>query len=179
MSAQPHSTVPIPAGRAEPPLQMSTMSAADLDEVAAIEQCAYAFPWSRGNFEDSLRSGYTGLCMRDQSGRLLGYSILMPAVDEAHLLNFCVAPAWQRQGLGARLLSWAIDTARASGFNSLLLEVRASNANALRLYERFGFNLIGRRKHYYPAPGRSREDALVMRLTWPAASFSERLHDAT
>jgi ribosomal-protein-alanine N-acetyltransferase len=182
MSASPDSlpdaNSPAPHGHGGLTVHLSTMSLADLDEVAAIERRAYAYPWTRGNFEDSLGSGYTGLCMRDEGRHLLGYSVLMPVVDEAHLLNFCVAPSWQRQGLGARLLHWSIETARGSGFRALLLEVRPSNENALRLYERFGFELIGRRKNYYPALHRSREDALVMRLKWPPHFSSETSHGA-
>ena len=174
----PDSNSPAPHGHAGLTVHLSTMGMADLDEVAEIERLAYTYPWTRGNFEDSLGSGYTGLCMRAGGGHLLGYSVLMPVVDEAHLLNFCVAPAWQRQGLGARLLNWSIETARRSGFSALLLEVRPSNENALRLYERFGFELIGRRKNYYPAPQRSREDALVMRLKWPSHFSSETSHGA-
>ena len=174
----PGSRTPTQHGHAGLTVQLSTMSMADLDEVAEIERRAYAYPWTRGNFEDSLGSGYTGLCIRDGSGHLLGYSVLMPVVDEAHLLNFCVAPTWQRRGLGARLLNWSIETARGSGFSALLLEVRPSNENALRLYERFGFELIGRRKNYYPAPQRGREDALVMRLKWPSHFPSETSHGA-
>jgi ribosomal-protein-alanine N-acetyltransferase len=180
MNAVPHLAHAVPAQHPELPLQLGTMVVADLDEVVAIEQQAYAFPWTRGNFDDSLRSGHTGLCLRDAAARLLGYSMLMPVVDEVHLLNFCIAPAWQARGLGTVLLNGAIDTARVSGFGALLLEVRPSNEYALRLYRRFGFSQIGRRKNYYPAPAQGREDALVMRLAWPAASsISDTLHDAT
>jgi hypothetical protein len=68
---------------------MSPMTEADLDEVAAIEKIAYEFPWSRGNFGDSLRNGYFGICMRHVTGTLIGYCVLMPVVDEMHLLNLC------------------------------------------------------------------------------------------
>jgi ribosomal-protein-alanine N-acetyltransferase len=71
-----------------------------LDAVLAIEQTAYAHPWTRGNFQDSLRSGYqTQLLVAD--GELLGYVVAMKGVDEVHLLNITVAPAWQGQGWGA------------------------------------------------------------------------------
>jgi len=152
------------------------MTPADLDEVAAIELDAYPFPWSRGNFADSLSSGYTGMCVRDLHGRLLAYSMLMPVIDEVHLLNLCVARAQQRQGLGAALLAACVDSARVSGFGSMLLEVRPSNLPAIALYERFGFSVIGRRKNYYPAPGGLKEDALVMRLEDLTRINPETLH---
>ena len=74
---------------------LAPMTDADLDEVVAIEHVAYEFPWSRGNFEDSLRNGYLGVCLRHVTGSLIGYCVLMPVVDEMHLLNLCVAPAAQ------------------------------------------------------------------------------------
>jgi len=134
-----------------------------LDEVLRIEQSAYAFAWTRGNFSDSLRSGYTlrGL-YRDDA--LLGYWVAMPGVDEAHLLNLTVAPAYQRQGWAGVLLNGLAEWARALGAHHLWLEVRVSNARAMAIYERFGFVHAGRRKAYYPGPQGRREDALVMSL---------------
>lgn len=145
---------------------LSPMTEADLDEVAAVECDAYEFPWSRGNFEDSLRNGYFGICMRHVTGVLVGYCVLMPVVDEMHLLNLCVAPRAQGSGAGLALLREAVRITRGKGLSGLLLEVRPSNLRALRLYERFGFATIGRRKNYYPARRHGREDALVMRYTF-------------
>ncbi|MEX3955564.1 ribosomal-protein-alanine N-acetyltransferase [Trinickia symbiotica] len=146
---------------------MTPMTDADLDEVAVVEREAYEFPWTRGNFEDSLRNGYFGVCMRHVTGMLIGYCVLMPVVDEMHLLNLCVAPRAQRTGAGLALLREAVHIARGKGLAGILLEVRPSNLRAVRLYERFGFVTIGRRKNYYPARHRGREDALVMRFTFP------------
>ncbi|PMS23764.1 ribosomal-protein-alanine N-acetyltransferase [Trinickia dabaoshanensis] len=145
---------------------LSPMTEADLDEVAAVEREAYEFPWSRGNFEDSLRNGYFGICMRHLTGVLVGYCVLMPVVDEMHLLNLCVAPRAQGSGAGLALLREAVRITQGKGLSGLLLEVRPSNLRALRLYERFGFATIGRRKNYYPARRHGREDALVMRYTF-------------
>lgn len=145
---------------------LSSMTESDLDEVAVIEKAAYEFPWSRGNFEDSLRNGYYGVCMRHVTGTLIGYCVLMPVVDEMHLLNLCVAPAAQGLGAGLSLLREAVRIARAQQLEGLLLEVRPSNYRAIRLYEQFGFVTIGRRKNYYPARHHSREDAIVMRFSF-------------
>jgi len=144
---------------------LSPMTDTDLDEVAAIERTAYAFPWSRGNFEDSLRNGYFGVCLRHVTGTLTGYCVLMPVVDEMHLLNLCVAPAAQGAGAGLTLLREALRITCLEKLDAILLEVRPSNQRALTLYERFGFVVIGRRKNYYPARHLTREDAIVMRLT--------------
>src|SRR6195952_3398304 len=136
------------------------MTEVDLDEVAAIEKLAYEFPWSRGNFQDSLRNGYFGVCMRHVTGTLIGYCVLMPVVDEMHLLNLCVSPDAQGAGAGLALLREAVRVSRQQGLDGVLLEVRPSNIRAVQLYDRFGFVVIGRRKNYYPARHRSREDAI-------------------
>ncbi|PLZ02106.1 ribosomal-protein-alanine N-acetyltransferase [Burkholderia sp. WAC0059] len=145
---------------------MAQMTESDLDEVVLVEKAAYEFPWSRGNFEDSLRNGYFGVCMRHLTGALIGYCVLMPVVDEMHLLNLCVAPAAQGAGAGLALLREAARIARTARLEGLLLEVRPSNQRAIRLYEQFGFLSIGRRKNYYPARYHSREDAIVMRFSF-------------
>jgi [ribosomal protein S18]-alanine N-acetyltransferase len=145
---------------------LSQMTESDLDEVAAIERTAYEFPWSRGNFEDSLRNGYYGICMRHVTGALIGYCVLMPVVDEMHLLNLCVAPEAQGAGAGLTLLRESVRIALAQGLEGMLLEVRPSNHRAIRLYEQFGFITIGRRRNYYPARHHSREDAIVMRFSF-------------
>ncbi|WP_321841594.1 ribosomal protein S18-alanine N-acetyltransferase [Paraburkholderia bannensis] len=145
---------------------LSQMTESDLDEVVVIERAAYEFPWSRGNFEDSLRNGYYGICMRHVTGTLIGYSVLMPVVDEMHLLNLCVAPPAQGVGAGLALLREGVRIARVQGLEGLLLEVRPSNYRAIRLYEQFGFVTIGRRKNYYPARHHTREDAIVMRFSF-------------
>jgi ribosomal-protein-alanine N-acetyltransferase len=135
----------------------------DLGQLMRIESDVYPFPWTRGNFEDALRAGYTAWALFDGAGAMIAYAIAMVAVDEAHLLNLSVAREYQRQGYGWRMLEWIAQCARDYGARSLLLEVRPTNAAALRLYERYGFERIGVRPGYYPALG-GREDATVMRV---------------
>jgi len=143
------------------------MSEADLEQVDLVERQIYSFPWTRGNFADSLRSGYDAWVVRD-GALLLGYCVLMAALDEAHLLNISVAPAAQGFGLGSRLLAWVEQRAMAHHARSLLLEVRPSNVVAKGLYERAGYERIGLRRGYYPA-ARGREDAIVMRKMLPVS----------
>ncbi len=142
------------------------MQAADVDAVLAVELRAYPFPWTHGNFIDSLASGYwTGLARwpADDGARcVLGYAVAMPGVDELHLLNLTIAPEAQGQGFGRALLGRVVQAAAACGAADLLLEVRESNLRARRLYAATGFETIGRRRAYYPALN-GREDALVMR----------------
>jgi [ribosomal protein S18]-alanine N-acetyltransferase len=145
-------------------LAYAPMVAGDIDEVFALETSVYPHPWSRGNFVDSLTSGYNGWTLRDDAGTLVGYFLLMTAVDEAHLLNVAVAAPRQREGLGLYLLDKIVCCARGLGMESILLEVRPSNLRALKVYERYGYTEIGRRKNYYPAHNGQREDAIVMRF---------------
>ncbi|MEW5786209.1 MAG: ribosomal protein S18-alanine N-acetyltransferase [Pseudomonadota bacterium] len=138
------------------------MNAADLDELVRLERAAYPYPWTLGNFRDCLDAGYS--CWVAQiEGRLTGYWIMMMAVGEGHILNCCVAPAWQGRGFGRQLMEHLIDTARAHNTGFLFLEVRPSNLPALGLYRRLGFDEVGRRRNYYPAD-QGNEDAIVMRL---------------
>jgi ribosomal-protein-alanine N-acetyltransferase len=140
------------------------MTAADIDEVSALENSVFPYPWSRANFADSLASGYDAWVVRDPLGELAGYFLLMYAYDEAHLLDVAVAADRQREGLGRYLLDKAAQRAREKGMVSILLEVRPTNERALYVYERYGYREIGRRRGYYPAHEGRREDAIVMRF---------------
>jgi ribosomal-protein-alanine N-acetyltransferase len=145
-------------------LQYEPMQESDLAEVLELEQTVYPYPWSMANFVDSLASGYQAWVLRDTDGELLGYFLLMAIVDEAHLLNVAVSAERQGQGLGRFLLNQAVACARGLGMESVLLEVRPSNTRALEIYQRYGFQTIGKRKGYYPAANQQREDAIVMRF---------------
>lgn len=143
-------------------LDLVPMSECHIDSMLAIERDIASFPWTRGNFADSIASGYSAWgCRAD--GEWVGYYILMLAVDEAHLLNIGVSARCQRMGFGAALLRHSAGNARQAGASSLLLEVRRSNEKARGLYRSFGFRQIGVRKGYYPAEN-GREDALVLCL---------------
>jgi ribosomal-protein-alanine N-acetyltransferase len=136
------------------------MTDADLDAVVEAEGRIHRFPWTRGNFADSLASGH-GAWVASEAGRMVGYLVMMPVVDEAHLLNIGVLPDLQRQGRGTALLAHLFDLARRRGLVRVLLEVRAGNVAGQGLYRRHGFVEIGRRRDYYPVH-EGREDAIVM-----------------
>lgn len=137
------------------------MQAGDIDAAIEIENDIYPFPWTAGNFHDALLAGYSGWIFR-LDGRMAGYAVLMMVLDEAHLLNISIARELQGRGYGARLLQFVMEVAVALGGRSLLLEVRVGNARAIKLYRQFGFEQIGVRRAYYPAPV-GREDAFVLR----------------
>ena len=136
------------------------MAKQDLDAVLAIENAVYPHPWTRGNFRDSLDAGYH--CWILECGdAIAGYSVVMIAAGEAHLLNLSIAAAWQRRGLGSELLCFVTKLARDYAAERVLLEVRPSNVAGRALYASAGFKEIGRRRDYYP-DGAQREDALVL-----------------
>jgi [ribosomal protein S18]-alanine N-acetyltransferase len=144
----------------QPLPELRPMTAGDVDAVVAIERTIYEFPWTAGNFHDSLAAGYS--CWIYSSGSApIGYAVVMVAADEAHLLNLSIAASWQRKGHGARLLALLLDTARGYGAAKLFLEVRPSNAAGQRLYAGHGFRRVGRRRNYYPARD-GREDAIIL-----------------
>ena len=132
-----------------------------LDALLAVEQHAYSHPWTRGNFTDSLTSGYQ-IELLLGGEQVIGYFVAMPGVEEAHLLNITVAPEFQQQGWAIVLLDALALWARGRAAQWLWLEVRVSNLRARHIYEKYGFQRVGERKRYYPGPGAEREDAVVM-----------------
>jgi ribosomal-protein-alanine N-acetyltransferase len=158
MSAAPTPRPVAPEWRARP------MRRSDLPTVAMIESRIFPFPWTLGNFADSLAAGYDGWVFEapEPPLDLHGYAIAMWLPDELHLLNLSVDASVQGRGLGAAMLDWLIADASGRGARAMLLEVRPSNTPALRLYERMGFLRVGLRRRYYPSHGGTREDAIVM-----------------
>ncbi|RJX30961.1 MAG: ribosomal-protein-alanine N-acetyltransferase [Oxalobacter sp.] len=159
MSALPQSFLPPEV------LRYERMSEDNIYAVMAIERSVYPFPWSRNVFVSTLLEGHDCWVARDASNSIVGYFVLMQAVDEAHLLTIAVKHDLHGRGIGRKLLEQVVACARAMPVESILLEVRPSNVRAVDLYEHYGFKEIGRRKNYYQAPASGREDAIVMRLT--------------
>ena len=139
------------------------MREADLDAIMRIEETAYPFPWTRGIFRDCMRADYS-MWVQERDGAIIGYGVLSIAADEAHVLNLCTAPGNEGHGLGKRMLQALLRIARSGGAQRVYLEVRPSNPRAITLYDRSGFNEIGRRPRYYPAANHGREDAIVMAM---------------
>ena len=134
----------------------------DLDEIMAIEPHIYPYPWSRGNFSDSLNSGYSAWVLVEHE-KIIAYALLMMVLDEAHLLNLSVAKLYQKQGLGRLLLEYMLQIAKNHQAANMFLEVRQSNISAIALYENVGFNEMAIRRGYYPSAN-GREDAVLMGL---------------
>lgn len=142
--------------------QFRPMQSDDLDEIMAIEARIYPYPWTRGNFIDSLTSGYSAWVLLEQA-EIIGYALLMMVIDEAHLLNLSITKSHQKQGLGRLLLEHMIQIAKNYQATNMFLEVRPSNISAIALYENIGFNEMAIRRGYYPAAN-GREDAVLMGL---------------
>lgn len=152
-AAQPNATQLSPA-------QARPMQAQDLPVIARIEPSIYPYPWSIGNFRDSLDSGYS-CWVFEHNAEIMGYAVLMMVLDEAHLLNISIALPWQGKGYGRALLQHMMDVGRRHGGANMFLEVRPSNTAAIALYESQGFNEMAIRRCYYPA-AHGREDAVLM-----------------
>lgn len=136
------------------------MTGADLDAVTAAEARIHSFPWTRGNFSDSLAARHEAW-LAWEGERMTGYAVMMRALDEVHLLNISVLPEVQRGGCGSALLAHLMVRARTQGATRMLLEVRPGNLAGRGFYGHHGFAEIGRRRDYYPAHD-GREDAIVM-----------------
>jgi ribosomal-protein-alanine N-acetyltransferase len=147
----------------QPQFHYRRMHANDLGAVADLEASLYAFPWSLGNFRDSVDAGYDCWVVCER-GRVVGYAILMVALDEAHLLNIAIASDCQNRGLGRAFMEFMLARAREARCEIVYLEVRPSNLAARHLYRRMGFQQIAIRPGYYPAVA-GREDALFLGIT--------------
>lgn len=124
------------------------MDESDLEEVYGIEQKSYDYPWSMNGFVKSLDQGLNYVFCNAE-GQILGYCCILPVLDEATILNVCVAPKYQHNGIAKAGLLKVLDNLRSSDYKIVFLEVRESNLAAQSLYKKLGFNEDGIRKGYY------------------------------
>jgi len=144
------------------------MKESDLEEILVIEKVSFADPWSRRLFKETLSFPQSvNFVLQGAAGTLLGYIDFYLIAEEAHMLNLAIHPGWRKMGLATQLLDHALGFLKRKNAAGFFLEVREGNLDAIRLYRKFGFELIGRRKRYYV---KTNEDALVMHL----ASGSEQ-----
>jgi ribosomal-protein-alanine N-acetyltransferase len=141
-------------------LSLAPMTLDDLDEVLAIERASFQTPWSKSAFRYELTQNRVARSLLVKIGaQIVGYLCLWEIGHEIHITNLAVHPSFRRRGVARALLGHVLDDARKRDVELAFLEVRPTNAEALGLYESFGFQVIGRRKGYYFDTG---EDALVM-----------------
>jgi ribosomal-protein-alanine N-acetyltransferase len=143
-------------------IEIREMHLEDVQHVILIEREIFLFPWSIGNFSDAVKAGYVCRVLAKENS-IVGYGIMMMSPEEAHILTLGVGVDWQKQGLGRMIIGYLSDYARSNNAKSILLDVRESNENAIKLYKKIGFEHIAIRKDYYPAMY-GRENALVMKL---------------
>ena len=141
-------------------LELRRLELSDLDSIERIERVSYRTPWSRAMFATELakpRSISLGAYL--EGGELIGYMIISRYVDAWHVMNLAVAPGHRRHGVASALLQRLFADTASDGTRGYTLEVRVSNAAAIRLYEQHGFNRRGFRRSYYTD---NREDAVIM-----------------
>jgi ribosomal-protein-alanine N-acetyltransferase len=143
-----------------PQLQFRPMAECDLPAIMEIEVNAYPFPWSNIIFQDCLQVGYCCWVL-ERDYELAAYAIMSIGAGESHILNLCVSPQFQGQGLGGTLLDHMLEIAQKHKADTAFLEVRPTNFGAIKLYFKAGFDEVGIRRNYYPAKC-GREDALIL-----------------
>ncbi len=146
-----------------PLLQFRPMDNRDLPAVMEIEVNAYPFPWSKTIFQDCLQVGYCCWVL-ERDFELAAYAIMSIGAGESHILNLCVSPQFQGQALGCAMLDHMLEIAQKHRADTVFLEVRPTNFDAIKLYFNAGFDEVGIRRNYYPAKC-GREDALILART--------------
>ena len=142
---------------------------ADVPVIMKIEERAYPFPWTAGIFRDCIRAGHCCYVLERNADdqfpggviKTVAYVVMSIGAGEAHILNICVRPEDRGAGYGRALMDKMMALARQLRADMMFLEVRPSNEDARRLYDKLGFNEIGTRTNYYPA-AQGREDALIL-----------------
>ena len=130
----------------------------DIAAIADIENKSFADPWTEGMLLDTLRFPVYHTFLAEDGGQVCGYGCLILLFEDAELANIAVAPTHRGQGVGKLLMEKMHDYAKTFGAERMLLEVRVSNASAIGLYEKYGYERYGLRENYY-ADG---EDAYLM-----------------
>ncbi len=157
------------------PMQLS-----DVEEVHAMEVSIFPSPWSVESFrfevqKDQYSKPWVAYYRDGQGDHIIGYIVPWIIVDEIHIANIAVQADFRERGIGKQLLLGAINRARKNGASSASLEVRSSNVPAQKLYQSFGFEIVGLRKRYYRD---NREDAIIMRLETLKNIFLQSLMEA-
>ncbi|MDQ4081548.1 MAG: ribosomal protein S18-alanine N-acetyltransferase [Actinomycetota bacterium] len=143
-------------------IELRRLSLSDLPEIERIERRSYPTPWSRSMFAGELAKASSlslGAFDEDAGGRLVGYLIISRHVDAWHIMNVAVSPAYRRHGIATQMLEELFQVTATDENRGYTLEVRVSNASAIAVYDRLGFQVRGVRRGYYTD---NREDALIM-----------------
>lgn len=144
-------------------MTVTNMKPQHIRQVAELEKVCFSEPWSEKSIASELDNELALWLVAEEDGKVLGYVGSQTVMDESDMMNIAVCPDCRRRGIGALLLTELILALKNRGSRKLSLEVRASNAPAIALYERYGFQQVGLRKQYYRNP---KEDAYILRKEW-------------
>ena len=143
-------------------LVVRKMTIEDVPAAHAIDVSSFTLPWPERSFRFEVTDNPAARCwVAEMDNRLVGLLVLWMIVDEAHIASLATHPEFRRQGIAKQLLVKALDIAYAEGARTAFLEVRATNGAARRMYQKFGFEEVGRRERYYKD---NNEDAILMTL---------------
>ncbi len=142
---------------------ITKMTDAHVAQVAELEKLCFSDPWSEKSVASELNNPLAFWLVAEDDGRVAGYIGSQTVLDETDMMNVAVHPDYRKQGIATALIVGLVEELRKMGSHSLTLEVRASNENAIRVYQKLDFQQVGCRKNYYRNP---REDALILRKEW-------------
>ena len=142
---------------------LEKMNPAHVAQIAELEKICFSDPWSERSIASELDNKLAFWLVATEGDTVAGYIGSQTVMDETDMMNVAVHPDFRRRGIAEALVTGLVEELKNNGSHCLTLEVRASNAPAIALYEKLGFSEIGRRKNYYRNP---REDALILRQEW-------------
>ena len=135
------------------------LSIFDAAEMAEMEKQCFSLPWSYQAVKGELQNPAARYIGAFTGGKLAGYAGIQVVLDEGHITNIATAPETRRRGVADTLMRALLAFAAERGLAFVTLEVREGNIPARKLYEKYGFAVVGRRKGYYDKP---KEDAILM-----------------
>ena len=144
-------------------MMITEMNATHVAQVAELEKICFADPWSEKSVASELENIWALWLVAVDDDRVMGYIGSQTSIDETDVMNVAVHPDFRRRGIAEELIKTLVAELKKKGSHALMLEVRASNASAIALYEKLGFLQVGCRKNYYRNP---KEDALILRKEW-------------
>ena len=141
-------------------MRIRKMERKDASQIAELEKRCFSDPWSEKSIASETDNPLSYWLVAEDHGEILGYIGSQSVLDAADVMNLAVSPEHRRQGIGEKLIQALTGYLQENGVIALLLEVRVSNTDAIRLYEKLGFMQVGRRPRYYTNP---REDAYILK----------------
>lgn len=141
-------------------IRFEQMTAAHTAQIAELEKICFSDPWSERSIASEIDNPLSWWLVAVDENKVVGYIGSQTVIDQTDIMNVAVAPGYRRQGIGEKLVELLAEHLKGAGVKAVLLEVRISNAPAICLYEKLGFQAVGLRKNYYANP---REDGMIMR----------------